>query len=137
MNPTTIYTKRKINISNYVNTITGETLFSELPNTTSINIRDENYAIVNSEEYIIIDSNAFRYIQTIFSSADLAKVQRLSDMVKGTYNLLYDNKGIHHVPKTLRVTLDYDESEFSRFMKRLHTKSIVYYFSGYKDGEEV
>jgi len=38
--------------------------------------------------------------------------------------------------KILRVSLDYDESEFSRFMKRLHTKSIVYYFSGYKDGRK-
>jgi len=102
MNPTTIYTKRKIDISNYVNTTTGETLFSEFPNTTSINIKDENFAIVNSEEYIIIDSKAFRYIQTIFSSADLAKVQRLSDMVKGTYNLLHDNKGIPHVPKNIK-----------------------------------
>ena len=54
MKPTTIYTKRNIDTSNYVNTLTGETLFSEFSNTTS--------------EYIIIDSNAFRYIQTIFSA---------------------------------------------------------------------
>jgi hypothetical protein len=136
MKPTTIYTKRNIDTSNYVNTLTGETLFSEFPNTTSINIKDENLAIVNSEEYIIIDSNAFRYTQTIFSAADLAKIQRLSDMVKGTYNILYDQNGVAHIPKTLRNSLDYDESEFSRFMNRLHTKSIIHYLYGYKDGRK-
>src|ERR1035438_2365272 len=98
---TTIYTKRKIDTSNYVNTTTGETLYSEFPNTTSINIKDENLAIVNSEEYIIVDSKALRYIQMIFSPTDLAKIQRLSDMVKGTYNLLYDENGVAHIPKTL------------------------------------
>lgn len=136
MNLTTIYTKRKIDIANYYNSTTGETLFSEFPNTTSINIKDANLAIVNSEEYIIIDSKAFRYIQTIFSPTDLAKIQRLSDMVKGTYNMLYDQNGVAHVPKTLRASLDYDESEFSRFMNRLHTKSIINYLYGYKDGRK-
>jgi len=136
MKPTTIYTKRNIDTSNYVNTVTGETLFSEFPNTTSINIKDENLAIVNSDEYIIIDSKAFRYIQTIFSAADLAKIQRLSDMVKGTYNLLHDQNGVALVPITLRASLDYDESEFSRFMSRLHKKSIIHYLYGYKDGRK-
>jgi len=136
MKPTTIYTKRNIDTSNYVNTITGETLFSEFPNTTSINVKDENLAIINSEEYIIIDSKALRYIQTIFSPSDLAKIQRLSDMVKGTYNMLYDKNGMAHIPKTLRASLDYDESEFSRFMNRLHTKSIIHYLYGYKDGRK-
>jgi|SRR6185437_1490678 len=136
MKLTTIYTKRKIELANYVNALTGEPLFDEFPNATSINIKNENLAIVNSEEYIIIDSKAFRYIQSIFSSADLAKIHRISDMVKGSYNLLFDKKGVPHIPKTLRTTLDYDESEFSRFLKRLHTNSIINYLYGYKNGKK-
>lgn len=85
---------------------------------------------------ILIDSNAFRYIQKIFSAADLSKIHRLSDMVKGTYNLLHDKNGIPHIPKTLRSSLNYDESEFSRFLKRLHTKSIINYLFGYKNGRK-
>lgn len=132
----TIYNKRKIDFTNYVNTTTGETFFSEFPNITSINIKNNNLAIVNSEEYIIIDSKAFRYIQKIFSAADMAKIHRLSDMVKGTYNLLHDKNGTPCIPKTLRTSLDYDESEFSRFLKRLHSKSIIHYLSGYKNGKK-
>jgi len=133
MKPTPIYTKRNIDTRNYVNTTTGETLFSEFPNTTSINVKDENLAIVNSEEYIIVDSKALRYIQMIFSPTDLAKIHRLSNMVKGNYNLLHDENGVAYIPKTLRTNLDYDESEFSRFMNRLHAKSIIYYLVGYKN----
>jgi len=60
----------------------------------------------------------------------------LADKVNGTYNILYDKKGIAHSPITLRLSLKYDESEFSRFMKRLHTKSIINYIAGYKDGRK-
>jgi hypothetical protein len=68
-----IYTKRKIDSSNYVNTITGEILFSEFPHTTSINVKDANLIIVDYDEFITIDSKAFRYILTIFNQADMSK----------------------------------------------------------------
>ena len=64
----------------------------------------------------MVDSKALRYIQTIFSKADLEKILRLSNMVGGFYNLLHDKKGKAHIPKTLRISLDYDASEFCRFM---------------------
>ena len=132
MSTSNIFTKTKIDTTQYVNTSTGETLFSEYPSITSINVRDMSKAILNSEEYINIDSKAMRYIETIFSATDIAKILRLSNMVKGPYNILLDKKGIAHVPKTLRQSLEYDESEFCRFMKRLHLKSVINYIIGYK-----
>jgi hypothetical protein len=71
-----------------------------------------------------------------FNQANMSKILRLADKVNGTYNILYDKKGIAHSPITLRLSLKYDESEFSRFMKRLHTKSIINYIAGYKDGRK-
>ncbi len=93
-----IYHKRKLDTSNYVNTVTGETLFSEFPNTTGITIQNQNLATINSLEYILIDSKSLRYIQSIFSTVDLARIQRLSDMVAGLYNILHDINGMPLIP---------------------------------------
>ena len=136
MSVVTIYNKRKLDIENYVNTLTGETLYSEFSNTTAITLKDENVAIISSEEYIIIDSKALRYIQEIFSPVDLARIQRLSGMVNGRYNLLYDRKGTALIPSTLRAILKYDEGEFSKFMKRLFEKSVINYIVGFKNGKK-
>lgn len=131
-----IYTKRKIDVGNYVNTITGEVLFSEYPNTASINVKDANLIIVDYDEFITIDSKALRYILTLFNQPDISKILRMADMVKGVYNVLHDEKGSAHSPLSLRLSLSYDASEFSRFLKRLHTKSIIHYIAGYKDGRK-
>ena len=131
-----IYTQRKINTDNYINTITGEVLFSEYPNLTSINVKDANLIIVDYGEFITIDSKALRYILTIFNQADMSKILRMADMVKGIYNVLHDEKGSAHSPQSLRLSLSYDAAEFSRFLKRLHTKSIIHYIAGYKDGRK-
>ena len=136
MKATNVYYKRKIDPNNYFNSITGEVLFSEFPNTTSFNVKDANLIIVDYDEFITIDSKALRYILTIFNQADMSKILRMADMVKGIYNVLYDEKGSAHSPQSLRLSLSYDAAEFSRFLKRLHTKSVIHYIAGYKDGRK-
>ena len=136
MSVVTIYNKRRLDTENYVNTVTGETLFSEFPNTTALLLKDENIATVSCLEYIIIDSKALRYIQSIFSTVDLARIHRLSDMVHALYNMLHDRNGIALVPSTLRTLLNYDEGEFSKFMKRLFEKSVINYIVGFKNGKK-
>ena len=136
MNTTNVYTKRTIDASKFVDTTTGEPLFSAFPNTTSVNIKDPDLKIINSVEYIIIDSKALNYIQKIFSNTDLAKILKLTNMVKGRYNLLHDLDGNAQTPITLRHNLLIGESEFSKLMKRLHENSIISYFSGYKNGKK-
>lgn len=136
MNTAPVYTKRKIDTSKFVDTTTGELLFSAYPNTTSVNGIETDLKIINSVEYIIIDSRALNYIQKIFSNTDLAKILRLANMVKGRYNLLHNLSGNVYTPITLRHHLLIDESEFSKLMKRLHENSIISYISGYKNGKK-
>lgn len=136
MKPKNIYKKKNINTSDYVNLQTGELLSAEVPNITSVNVKNVDLSIINTLEYIILDSKALRYIQSICTNADMARIHRLSDMVYGVYNILHDDKRKPHTTQSLRVSLDYDASEFSRFMKRLHTKSIIHYIEGYKDNRK-
>ena len=133
MNTTNVYTKRTIDTSKFVDTTTAEPLFSAFPNTTSVNVRDPDLKIVDYDEFIIIDSKALNYIQNIFSNTDLAKILKLTNMVKGCYNLLHNLDGKVHTPITLRQSLVIGESEFSKLMKRLHEKSIISYMSSYKN----
>lgn len=136
MKPKSIFKKKNINTSDYVNRHTGELMESELPNITSVNIKNDSLSIVDFDEYIIMDSKALRYIQSIFTNVDLARIYRLSNMIRGVRNILHDNNGKPHSLQSLRLSLDYDASEFSRFMKRLHTKSIIHYIEGYKDNRK-
>jgi hypothetical protein len=116
-----------------MNTVTGEILFSEFPTTTSINVKDSDLAIVDYDEFITIDSKALRYILTLFNQADISRILKMADMVKGVYNILHDSKGSAYSPQSLRLSLSYNAAEFSRFLKRRHSKSVIHNVNGYKD----
>lgn len=131
-----MFKRKKINPDDYANRYTGELLSSEQPHVTSVMIKNNDVVIVSSLEFICIDSVALRYIQTLCSKADMEKIHRMSNMVSGIFNLIHTTRGVPHSPKTLRLELDYDESEFCRFMKRLHSKSIINYMSGCMKGKK-
>jgi hypothetical protein len=92
----------------YVNMPTGEPLATEFPNITPANIKDEILSIVSCDEYIILDSKAFRYIQSICTNADIARISGLSDRVRGCHNIVHDTNGVAYSPPLLRLSLDCD-----------------------------
>lgn len=128
-------TTKKLNPENYINKDTGETLTSEIPDIKSVNVVDEDVVIVNSDEYVIIDSAALTYIRENFSPTDLGRIMKMTDMTYGEYNVLY-NGVTPHTTVTLMEDLEYSRNKFANFMKRLHMKSIIYYLDGYVDGKK-
>jgi hypothetical protein len=127
------YYKKKVSTEKYVNVETGELLASEY-NVTSLNIANEDLVIVSSEEYVIIDSKAIMYIEREFSTSEKAKIYQMINMVRGSYNLLYDNStGKPHTKETLNEAIEYARNQFINFMKKLHEKSVIYYLVGYKN----
>jgi hypothetical protein len=137
MKTKSVYKKKKIDKSMWAHIETGQFLSSYEPSLSSVNVINKDLKIVESIEFICIDSLALRYIQSIFNKADMEKILRMSDMVQGPYNFLSSKVGDPHTSQTLRAQLEYDESEFCRFMKRLHTKSVIYYLMGYMNGRKV
>ena len=125
--------KKKFQSNEYVNAKTGELLSSEIPNLTSVNVLNPKLKKVDSKNYIIIDSQAMRVIQSLCTKPDLEKVYRMVNMIKGKYNILHDQTGNPHSRKSLRESLDYNESEFSRMMQRLVDHSIINYIDGYRE----
>lgn len=127
------YKKKKVSSEKYVNMETGELLISEY-DVTSLNVINKDVVIVSSEEYVIIDSRAMMYIEREFSTSEKAKIYQMINMVKGSYNLLYDNStGKPHTKETLNQAIVYAQNQFLNFMKKLHQKSVIYYLVGYKN----
>ena len=131
-----VINKKKIPQNDYVNTKTGELLSSEFPGLTTVNVLNPKLKKVDSKNYIIIDSQAMRVIQSLCTKPDLEKVYRMVNMIKGKYNILHDQTGNPHSRKSLRESLDYNESEFSRMMQRLVEHSIINYIDGRRDNRK-
>jgi len=124
--------KKKIDGDQFVDKDTGETLGSM--GVTSVNITDKKIVIMNSDEYVILDSKALEYVQEHFNSTDLGRIMKMTNMTRGQYNVLYNGEKPHS-KQTLMTELDYSRNKFSNFLKRLEMKSIIYYIVGYVDGK--
>jgi len=121
---------KKIEGDKFVNTETGETL----DGVTSVNIVDKEIVIMHSDEYVILDSKALMYVQEHFNPTDLGRIMKMTNMTRGQFNVLYNGESPHS-KQTLQEELDYSRNKFANFLKRLETKSIIYYIVGYIDGK--
>ena len=130
-----VFKKKNLNPCDYVNKHTGELLSDETPNITSVMVKSPDILIIDTLEYLIIDSNALRYLQSILSKTDIEKIVRMADMVDTEYNILCDKMKKPHSTVSLRITLKIDEADFCRFMKRLYNSSVIYYIHGVKDNK--
>lgn len=125
-----IYNKKKLDRSQYVNIETAETLDSEV-SFTSVNVPTD-FVTVDSQEYIIIDSKAKAYVETLFNQAECGRIFKMTDMVHGCFNILY-NKDVPHTTKTLAESLEYSRNKMTLFLRKLLKASIIYYIKGYRN----
>lgn len=132
-----VFNKKKIIPEHYVNVLTGESLADEKKEITSVNYKNEDLVILDSKEYVVIDSKAFQYIQKNFTPVEVGRITKMADMVKGCFNLLHDKESNPHTKDTLMQELDYTRNIFAEFMKKLYKKSVIYYMSGMKNGKDV
>lgn len=127
--------KRSIDINNYINTDTGETLISELKNSKSTLLVQDDTELytVNSEEYVIIDSKALEYIISNLSNSDTTKTITLTNTLKTDYNIIY-NHTTPHTLESLSELLDITKDNVTKLVKRLNKLSILAYVVSTKDG---
>lgn len=59
---------------------------------------ETNYYIIDSEEYIVIDSKALQKVKAMLNKAELSKLLIMSDEVISRFNIIYDKKNdIFHI----------------------------------------
>ncbi len=113
-----VYNKRKLDTSKYANIETGELLSSEIPNLTSTNEVNNDLVIIDSKEYIIIDSKAREYITKEFNKSDVGRIIQMTDMVNGIYNLLHNKNKIPHTKESLMPEVNLTRDKFHNFLKK-------------------
>lgn len=128
--------KEKLDTEKYVNKETGEMMSSEIPGNVTISKTDPDLIILDSEEYVIIDSQALSYIKENFSPTDMGRIMKMADMTQGEFNVLYNGQS-PHTTASLMENLDYTRNKFANFMNRLERKSVIYYIVGYTNGKKV
>jgi len=129
--------KKKIDSELYVNISTGELLSSEY-NVNSINVKHSRLIVVNSEEYVIIDSNAMKYVLQNFNSVEVGKIIQMSNMVYGDYNLLYDyNNKCYYDINELGDVLGYKKTKMIEFIRKVTDNSICVILKSDKKNKKV
>lgn len=127
--------KVKIDTSKYMNIETGELLSEEHEDISSVN-KDTDLVIVHYNEYVIISSKAKEYIEREFSNVEAGRIFKMCDMVYGYYNVLSNKDKTPHTNATLSKELEYTRNKYAEFMKKLYSKSIIYYLEGMKDNKK-
>jgi hypothetical protein len=125
-----IKTKENFNPNDYVDPNTGETIGSKLLEKGSslqlIKEKDTDFYIINSDEYIIIDSKALARVSLLLKQNELAKLLKMSDKVKTPFNIIYDNN-TPYTAETLSELLEYDMNKFYAMVRKLVKIGVLAY----------
>jgi len=120
---------KKVDIKKYVNHETGETLSSALSGLTTITVRNKNKLVISYDSYVVIDSEATKYINKEFTPAEKGRIFAMCTMISGNHNLLYNSKTNEpHTKETLMLELDLTVDRFRDFIKKLEAKLIISFF---------
>jgi hypothetical protein len=112
----------------YVNTETGELLSSEVNDSVTITLKEKtNQFIINSNEYIVFDSNAIMFLTEHLNSTERGKILAMANMVKGDCCIITQKNNHPHTPETLSVTLDMNLNKFYEFIRKMVKKNILSY----------
>jgi len=82
---------------------------------------------IRYSEYIMIDPDATKYLFANFSDADVGSIIRMA-------NILSD--GNLHTKESLMEEFHYPIKQFPSFIKKLYSKSVIFYIKGVKDNKE-
>jgi len=126
---------KPVDVNEYANTKTGETMGSELGNGRVHVVTEGESVLISSDEYIIIDSQAIEYVGREFAPTDVGRIMKMANMTFGPYNILHKN-GQPCSDDCLMQELNYSRNKYADFMKRLYRKSVIYYMTGVFEGKE-
>lgn len=119
---------KTIEVDDYVNHKDGTLLSSEFENKVSITIKEKtNQFIINSDEYVVFDSEAIIYLTNYLTNTERGKLFVIANMVRGDCSVLCQNNNHPHTPETLSLTLDMEISKFYKFVRTMVKKGILAY----------
>jgi len=121
-----------IDVGEYVNMTTGETLVSEVTgsNLTLTAKSDTNSVVISNEDYYVVDAKVLDYLSSILNRSELGSLSIMSTDLKTPLNIIYNNN-VPHTNETLQQKLGMDSpSGFSKLIKKLMKVGILYQIKG-------
>ena len=115
----------------FYNMVTGEAFESQIGTITTFNVRDEDYVVVDSKEYVTVDLNAIKYLETILTNREMDYVMRFTRMCDGEYNILHNKDKVALSKQDLKIDLDVAKTTFIKLMNKLHTEGVISYLESY------
>ena len=122
--------KRRVkkHAENYMNKETGKTLAEEVTKGVKITMtEDTKFFTIDSDEYVVFDSDAINYLTKELAKAEMSRVLILANMVKGDCSVIYQNNNHPHTSDTLPQALALSKDEFYKMVRKLVSKNILAY----------
>lgn len=123
--------KKRVNLKDYVNVETGETLESEFGTVTSFNTKDEDFVIIDGENFVIVEKGALAYLESVLSKRELDYVRAMTTLVRGEYNVLCNHSQEPLTRKTMQEELEVAKTTFVNLMSKLHKEGVIAYLDTY------
>lgn len=121
-------TERKIKGDEYGKYSTGETLNDAVQGDTVYHKRKESTFHIDSDNYIVFDGEATKYLCRTLSPVDRARVMEMGNMLYTDCSIVYNNNDrTAHSSDTLANALGMETSKFYKMVRNLVKKNILSY----------
>lgn len=131
------YNKKKIDTSKYVNVDTGQPLSDELPNITSVNIKNNQLIMVDYKSYVMINKDAIALLSTMITESDMGRLLEMADMIATEFNILFTKDDKIHNRDSLAIDLNLAPDNVTRLLNKFYKRGIIHYSKGILKGKEV
>lgn len=117
-----------IQTDKYVNHTTGETMRSETKSNEKIQKKKPNGTFrINSDNYVMFDDNAVKYLLKVLNRTDVSRVFQMSNMARGECSILSHSNSRPHTSESLAEALGMSMDKFYAMIRTMVKESILAY----------
>lgn len=80
-------------------------LSDELPNITSVNIKNNQLIMVDYKAYVMINKDAIALLSTMITESDMGRLLEMADMIATEFNILFTKDDKIHNRDSLAIDL--------------------------------
>ncbi len=112
----------------YVNHETGESMRSETKSNERVQKKRPTGTFqINSDNYVMFDDNAVKYLLKVLNRTDVSRVFQMGNMTRGECSVLSHPNNRPHTSESLATVLDMSMNKFYTMVRRMVKEGILAY----------
>ena len=127
---TKVKLNKVVDLENFTNSSTGETLLSELQNAIIEVKEDSGQVVIDYDEYVTIDSKAIKYCWEHLSIEEFGRLNIITDSTYTSYNIICSTNKTPYNENTLPPFLKLSKDRCIKFIRKLKKLGIIYTLNG-------